>query len=146
MKHTDPPIIVEQTFRTSKEALWNAITIQVEMALWFFDNIPDFAANVGFETQFPVRSNDRVFTHLWKVTEVIPGEKISYQWSYVEYPGEALVTFELLEEGNNLRLRLTNRVISNFPRDIPEFTRASGVAGWKYFIQGRLKEYLKNIN
>jgi len=146
MKHTDPPIIVEQTFQSTKEALWNAITEQAEMVLWFFDNIPDFTASLGFETQFPVQSNDRVFTHLWKITEVIPGEKISYQWSYVEYPGEALVTFELLEERNNLRLRLTNRVISDFPQDIPEFTRASGITGWEYFIQGRLKEYLEKIS
>lgn len=146
MKHTDPPIIVEQTFRTSKASLWNAITVQEEMVQWFFDNIPDFKANVDFETQFPVKSNDRVFTHLWKVNEVAAGKKISYHWSYVEYPGKALVTFELLEDENNIRLRLTNRVLSDFPQDIPEFTRASGITGWEYFIQGRLKEYLEKIN
>ena len=99
MKQSDPPIIVEQTFQTSPELLWNAIATQKEMVQWYFENIPAFVASVGFETQFPVHSNDRVFTHIWKVTEVIPGKKISYNWTYIEYPGEALVTFELFEDG-----------------------------------------------
>ena len=40
MKSTDSPIIIEETFKTSKEILWNALTKKEEMIQWFFENIP----------------------------------------------------------------------------------------------------------
>ena len=56
MRKSDKPIIVEQTFNTSIETVWNAITEVDQMRKWFFDNIPSFKPEVGFETQFDVQS------------------------------------------------------------------------------------------
>ena len=53
-----------------------------------------------------------------------------------------MVVFELIEEGNQTKLRLTYTVIENFPDNIPEFTRESGIEGWSYFIKKSLKNYL----
>ncbi len=38
------------------------------MQQWFFDNIPDFAPTVGFETTFSIASDTKSFTHQWKIT------------------------------------------------------------------------------
>ena len=143
MKHTDPPIIVEQTFKAAPTLLWNAITKHDEMVLWFFDSIPEFVPEIGFTTRFEVRSEDRTFPHLWRITEVLPNEKISYHWSYDNYPGEAIVSFQLSKVDDGTKLTLTNLILSNFPSDIPEFTRKSCTQGWKYFIQQQLKKYLE---
>ena len=137
------PIIVEQSFDASKETVWNAITERGQMIRWFFDNIPEFKAESGFQTQFNVNTGQRDFNHLWKITEAVPGEKIVYDWRYEEYPGAGTVTFELFEEGSSSRLRVTAEGIESFPQDIPEFTRESGQSGWEYFIQGNLKRYLQ---
>jgi uncharacterized protein YndB with AHSA1/START domain len=113
------------------------------MRQWYFDNIPAFRAEVSFETQFKVHSGGRDFMHMWRVTEVVPLKRISYTWEYDAFSGEAVVSFELFDEGDSTRLRLTNSVLRDFPGDIPEFKRESCIAGWEYFIHGRLRDYLE---
>ena len=147
MNINDEPIIVEQTFNSSIEKVWNSITLINEMRQWYFNNIPSFKSEVGFETQFNVQSQDRNFLHMWKVTEVVPLKIITYNWKYQNYPGDSVVEFELFKLNELTKLRLTHHILEKFPEDIPEFTRESGIEGWKFFIKKSLKEYLdKNIN
>lgn len=142
MKTAEDAIVVEQVFDTSIEKVWKAITLHQEMILWFFENIAEFKPEVGFKTTFPVQSEERIFTHLWKIMEVIPYQKITYNWKYEEYQGDSFVTFELFEEQDKTRLRLTTEVVKDFPDEIPEFSRESCIGGWNYFIRKNLKEYL----
>lgn len=139
----NPPIIVEQIFNQKIETVWNAITQLDYMKQWFFENIPNFKAEIGFETQFNVKAPSRDFLHQWKIIEVIPNKKIVYNWKYENISGEGKVTFELFEENNQTKLVLTNVGLESFPKEIPEFTRESCIAGWNYFIKQRLTEYLK---
>ena len=145
MRADDEPIVVEETFHTSIETVWRSITEIDYMRLWYFEAIPTFRAEVGFETQFNVRSEDRDFLHMWKVTEVVPMRKIAYDWRYEGYPGDSFVVFELFESDDATTLRLTHSVRESFPEDIREFTRESGHAGWEYFIKKRLKEHLEKL-
>ena len=143
MRNTDEPIIIEEIFDTSIDILWNAITDPGQMKQWYFENIVSFMPEVGFETKFEVQVEDRKFTHLWKLTEVIPPQKITYNWRYEEYPGDSFVTFELIEEQDKVKLRLSHDVVNSFPSGIPEFSRESGIKGWNYFIRKNLKGYLE---
>lgn len=143
MQKNDNPIIVEQAFNVSKETVWKAITDIDQMHHWYFGNIPSFEAEVGFKTQFTVKSGGRKFTHKWEIKDVVPLKRISYNWKYEEYPGEGLVVFELSAQNKLTKLKLTNHVLESFPDDVPEFKRESCVGGWRYFLQGRLKEYLE---
>jgi len=143
MKNTEEPVIVEQTFDTSIENVWNAITKLDQMKQWFFENIESFRPEVGFETQFDVQVEDRKFPHLWKLTEVDPMKRITYNWKYDGYVGDSFVTFELIEYNNHTKLILTHKVVESFPTDIPEFSRESCSEGWNYFIGKSLKEYLE---
>jgi uncharacterized protein YndB with AHSA1/START domain len=146
MRINDEPVIVEQSFKTSQENLWRAITDINRMRNWYFDNLPAFKPEVGFETQFNVHNEGRDFLHLWKVTEVIPLEKITYNWKYKGFSGDSFVTFEIIEENDMTTLRLSTRIVESFPEDIPEFSRESCLNGWTYFIKKRLKEYLEQNN
>ncbi len=142
MKTADRPILLEQTFQTSTSELWEAITNADQMREWFFDNIEDFRPEVGFETQFVVHVDAKTFTHCWEVTEAIANERITYRWRYLEYPGDAIVSFELFEEQDFVLLRLKLDVVANFPDEIPEFTRESCLQGWQYFIGKNLVNYM----
>ncbi|WP_299223865.1 SRPBCC domain-containing protein [uncultured Aquimarina sp.] len=144
METTDAPITVDETFTATVDKVWKAITDVKDMRLWFFDNIESFMPEVGFETQFLVQVEDRRYTHCWKVIQVIPNKKITYTWSYEEYPGDASVTFELSEKQDQVTLKLSLNVTEDFPSNIPEFTRESCQQGWNYFIGERLKEYLES--
>lgn len=138
------PIIIEEIFQTTAQTVWKAITEIEQIKQWFFGNIPDFKAIEGFKTQFVIQNEERIFTHLWEIIEVIPFQKISYSWKYLEYEGTGIVTFDLSAlENNSSSLKLTYDVSLPFPDGIPEFKRESGVAGWTYFISGELKKYLQ---
>ena len=143
MKKNDDPIIVEQSFDATMETVWSAITEADQMRKWYFDAIPEFQPVVGFQTQFNIKNQERNFLHMWEVTEVNPGKKITYEWKFKGYPGEFFTVFELFPKGGGTKLRLNAVVTEDFPEDIPEFTRESGIAGWKYFILQSLKEYLE---
>ena len=143
MSENQDSIVVEQLFAQSRMVVWNAITDHPQMIQWFFDNIPDFKAEVGFETRFDVDSGERVFPHVWKITEVIPGEKIVYDWTYDNFEGQSLVTFILADEGEGCKLKVISEGMDSFTADIPEFSRAACQGGWEHFIQGNLKNYMQ---
>ena len=143
MKSTDPPIVVETQLSGTRQQVWEAITIHDKMIEWYFDNIPAFEPKVGFNTQFPVHSESRTFTHIWNVTKVVPRQLITYHWTYTEYPGEGTVSFEILDNGDAVKLRLTNIVVKDFPQDVPEFKRQSCIDGWNFFIKDRLKNFMQ---
>lgn len=142
MKVSDAPIIVDQFFDAGPAEVWRAITSPDAMRQWFFPEMAAFEPVAGFETRFDVRVEDRVYGHLWSITEVIEGRRIEYDWRYAGYPGRALVSFRLTAAGEGTRLRLTFTVLEDFPGNIPEFRRESCEAGWDYFIRLRLKEFL----
>lgn len=143
MRKNDEPIIVEQSFNTSIDTAWKSITEIDQMRQWYFENIPSFKPEVGFETRFNVQNQDRNFLHQWKVTEVVSPKLIAYNWKYENYPGDSLVKFELFEENSSTKLRVTHQVLEDFPDDIPEFKRESGLEGWTFFIKKKLKEFLE---
>lgn len=143
MKKTDEPIIVEETFNVSTRELWSAITELNRMTKWFFENIKSFEPKVGFETHFIIKNEDRIFPHLWRITEVKPEKRITYNWKYEGYEGDSFVTFELSEYENSSKLILTHQVTETFPQNIEEFKRESCIGGWNWFIKKSLKEYLE---
>jgi uncharacterized protein YndB with AHSA1/START domain len=137
------PIVVEQTFNAPVDRVWRAITDKDEMRQWFFESIAEFSPEIGFETAFNVRSGERDYLHLWKVTTVIPEKKVVYDWKYSGIPGASFVAWELLPTGSGTTLRLTHTGIETFPEDDAAFSRESCQAGWKYFLCERLNAYLQ---
>jgi len=137
------PIIVKQSFQNSIQDVWNALTVLEEMKIWYFPMLEAFETTVGFSTEFLIQVEDRKFQHQWKILEVIPLEKISYQWKMGRYPGVAISTFEFLSNEQGTTLILTSEVIEPFPQEIPEFRRESGVQGWNFLLKENLVKYLE---
>lgn len=136
------PIVVEQSFPVQPEVVWQAVTKPDLMRQWYFEQILDFRPEVGFETQFDIEVNGRLFRHQWKVTEVVAGESITYTWRYEGYPGLGSTEWKLSKTDEGTKLVLISTGIESFSQDITEFTRESGQAGWRYFIQQRLPSFL----
>lgn len=137
------PIIVMQLLNAPIEQIWEALTNVEQMRQWYFNVIPNFQPKVSFKTSFLITNEGRNFTHNWKVTEVIPNTKISYTWTFDEYPGESISIFELSKKEHKTLLTVTSEIIKDFPSDIPEFKRESGVAGWEYLIKESLLKFLE---
>ena len=143
MQADDPPIVVEQEYISPVGRLWEAITDPTQMKQWFFAEMKDFEPTVGFETKFQIEFDGKVYAHVWKVIVVDPGKKIVYDWSYDNCEGRGHVTWDLEETSGGSKLTLTNSIIESFPQDDPAFKRESGEAGWRFFINEELKEFVE---
>lgn len=138
------PFVMGRTFNAPVAAVWNAITDKEQMNKWYFGNLESFKPEPGFQTQFNVHHNDKNYLHIWKVTDVVPGKKITYSWKYANSPGESFVTFELFDEGNKTRLELTHAGLETFlPENNPDYSKANFVEGWTALIGSSLKEFLE---
>src|SRR5690349_5584307 len=137
------PFVIEKTYNAPVEKVWEAITNDEKMKQWYF-NLPGFKPEVGFEFQFTGGPDDGPqYLHLCKVTDVVVGKKISYSWRYDGYPGNSFVTWELFEEGNKTRLKLTHEGIETLGPGNPDFAKENFVAGWTGFIDQALKDFLE---
>ncbi len=135
------PLVVEEILNAPVNRVWDAITDKDEMKRWYFD-FAEFKPIVGFEFQFYGGTEEKQFLHLCKIIEVIPDQKLSYSWRYDGYTGSSLVVFELFEEGEQTRLKLTHEGLETFPSETGDFNRENFFAGWTYIIGTSLKEFV----
>jgi uncharacterized protein YndB with AHSA1/START domain len=134
--------VMEKTLNVPIAMVWAALTNLDEMKKWYFD-IDTFKPEVGVEFTFTgCGPKGEEYVHLCKVTEVIPGKKVSYTWRYSNYPGLSEVTFELFEVGDKTRLKLTHAGLETFDPKNPDFARSSFEGGWNEIIGKMLPEYL----
>ena len=137
------PFIIERTYKAPVEKVWEAITDKEQTKQWYFD-IPAFKPEVGTEFSFSGTGTDGTeYIHLCKVTEVIPNKKLSHTWTYKDQQGASLLTWELFEEGENTRVKLTHEGLESFPQDKKDFGRDSFTAGWNHIVGKSLKEFLE---
>jgi len=137
------PVINEVLLNAHASKVWKAITDKNEMKQWYFD-LAEFKPEVGFEFQFLGGDDKKQWLHLCKVTEVIKEKKLTYSWKYESYGGISYVTFELFQEGNKTRLKLTHTGLESFPVDeVPEFKKENFVEGWNHIIGTSIKEFIE---
>ena len=136
------PFVIERTYDAPADIVWQAITNKDEMKKWYFD-LSDFKPEVGFEFQF-IADEKKQWLHLCKVTEVIPGKKLTYSWRYGGYPGNSFVTWELFPQGDKTKLKLTHVGLESFqPETYPQFKKENFETGWTHIVGTSLKEYLE---
>jgi uncharacterized protein YndB with AHSA1/START domain len=137
------PFIIERTYNAPVITVWKAITDKNEMKQWYFD-LAEFRPEVGFEFKFTGGpSPEKQYLHLCKITEVIPGRKLTHSWRYDGYEGNSFVTFELFDEGDKTRLKLTHAGLETFPKENPDLAKHNFVAGWTDIIGRSLKEFVE---
>ena len=139
---THEPFLIERTYNANIETVWKAISNKDEMKKWYFD-LPDFKPEVGLEFQFKAAEDPKGYLHLCKVTEVIIGKKLTYSWRYDGYEGNSFVTFELFEDGDKTKLKLTHTDLETFPATNPDLAKENFVAGWTHIIGTSLKDFLE---
>ncbi len=140
---TAQPLIVEKIINAPAHLVWEAITSKEHMKQWYFD-IAEFKAEEGFEFQFYGQGHKgEQYLHLCRITELIPGKKLSYSWKYDNYDGNSFVSFELFEEDGKTRVKLTHEGLESFPASNPDFAKSSFTEGWTWLIQKSLPGFLE---
>lgn len=136
------PLVVEQLFDSPIDLVWSALTETDRMQKWYF-NISDFKAEAGFEFRFEAGTAEKKYTHVCRITEVIPRRKITYSWRYEGYGGISHVTFELAKVEMKTRVRITHSGLETFPQDLPDFRRENFKEGWTAILGQSLKGYVE---
>jgi uncharacterized protein YndB with AHSA1/START domain len=137
------PVIKEITVRAPASRVWTALTDKNEMKKWYFD-LKDFRPEVGFEFRFlGGKDENNQYLHICEITEVVEKKKISYSWRYDGYPGKSIVTFELLEERENTKIKLIHEGIETFGTENPDLAKENFEAGWEVIIGTSLKNYFE---
>lgn len=137
------PIIIETSFNTPVQTVWEAISNKENMKHWYFD-LTTFIPEKGFSFSFMGGPDGRTYKHLCVITDVVKEKKLSYSWCYDGYEGNSEVTFELLKEANGTKLRLTHSGLESFPPN-PDFAKENFVAGWTHIILTSLPRFLGSI-
>jgi len=101
-----------------------------------------FKPEVGFEFRFTGGTKEKTYLHICRITEVIPGKKLTHTWQYDGYEGETFVTWELFSEGDETRVKLTHVGLESLPKD-PGFAKENFVKGWTHILGTSLKDYLE---
>jgi uncharacterized protein YndB with AHSA1/START domain len=137
------PFTLEHTYQAPVKKVWEDITDKAKMKQWYFD-LSEFRPEVGFEFSFTGQgSKGEKYIHLCKILEVVENKKISYSWTYKDYQGYSVVTFELFEEGEDkTRLKLTHAGLETFP-GTGDFARTSFEAGWNQLIGTSLTNFVE---
>lgn len=139
---TNEPFVIEHTYNAPVKKVWNAITDRDQMKQWYFD-LKEFKPEVGFEFQFEGGKDGNTYLHLCKVTEVVEGKKLKHSWRYDGFEGNSFVTWELFDEGNKTRVKLTHDGLETFPVNNPDFAKNNFVMGWNQIVGTSLKEYVE---
>jgi len=134
-------VVIERTFNAPIVRVWKALTDKDEMKGWYFD-LKEFKPEVGFEFEFTVEHEGFKYSHLCKITDVIPQKKLAYTWRYEGHEGDSLVTFELFREDENTRVKVTHTGIDTFPKT-PAYARKNFENGWTQLIGTELKQFVE---
>jgi uncharacterized protein YndB with AHSA1/START domain len=139
---TVTPLVVERIYDADVNKVWRAITNKDQMKEWYFD-LSAFQPEVGFEFQFKGQGpRGETFVHRCRILEVIPLKKLRYSWQYAGFPGYSVVTFELFDEGEKTRLKLSHEGLESFPQDQGDFATKNFSEGWTYLLGKSLPEFL----
>lgn len=143
MTSEKPLITSVAILQTHLENAWEAITNVRSMRTWFFDNIPDFEARVGFKTQFTVSTPNHDFIHQWEILKVKPQKEIHYKWEYKSFKGSSRVVFKLTPvEKHITKIKVLHYGVETFAHQgIEEFSLESCQNGWDYFIKDKLVDF-----
>ena len=141
--NSNEPFVIERIYNAPVNKVWKAISDKTEMKQWYFD-LAEFKTEVGFEFQFYAGDEKKQWLHFCKITQVVPGRKLSYSWRYDGYPGISYVSFELFPDADKTRLKLTHTGLESFPGDtVPELRKENFAEGWTQIIGTSLKEFLE---
>lgn len=140
-RYMDTPFVIEKVYDAPIEKVWQAITDENKMKEWYFPQLKKFKPIVGFEFEFS--DDGSTYKKEWRVTQVVDGKKLAHSWIYTGYPGSSEVVFELFEEKDKTKLKLTHTGLASFPND-PHFARHRFEEGWARILGSSLKNYLEN--
>jgi uncharacterized protein YndB with AHSA1/START domain len=125
------------------DEVWQALTDKDKMKEWYFPQLEKFEPVVGYKFHF--NDGNSEYHKEWIVTKMVKGKTLAHSWAYKGYPGSSEVTFDLFEDGNKTRLKVTQTGLGSFPNH-PHFKKERFEWGWDNLLGQNLKHLLESSN
>ena len=135
-------VVKEVVLDAPVNKVWTAITDKEEMKEWYF-TIEEFVARPGFPFKMYGEKKGVKFPISCTVKEVEPNRRLSYTWSYDDFPAETLLTFELMENGDQTELYLTHEGLEKIPPENADVSIENHWEGWEFIIGTSLRQYVE---
>jgi uncharacterized protein YndB with AHSA1/START domain len=131
------PLVIQRQINAPADRVWKALTDPTQLEKWFF-KFENFRPEPGFEFIIP---DD--YPSSCKIIEAVKNKRLSYSLSFNQYPSETIVTFELFDEGETTRLRLSHEGLENIPAaGNADFEKEKFMKGWGKGLSS-LQHYLE---
>lgn len=134
------PIVVERVLNAPIAKVWQALT-QKEQMKWYCDP-DDFKLEVGFRFMFYGNPKAKTWATSCQVIAFDPLKQLDISWSFDDYPGISLVSWQLFAEGDKTRLKLTHSGLENIPAEAKDLKWEEFLSGWEHYIDTALTNYL----
>lgn len=136
-----PAIVYTIYIRATPEKVWEAITLPQFTRLFFFGFNVDIELRVG--GKFALRTDDGATDVAGEVVECDPPRKLVVTWGVnwvdlVKHIGISLVTYEIEQAGDSVRLTLTQAQ----DRELDDRVLSGGRRGWPLILSS-LKSLLE---
>lgn len=135
-------VVQEVMLQAPVAKVWRALTDKQEMKEWYF-SIDEFIAKPGFQFKMYGEKKGVKFPISCTIKNVVKEEKLSYTWSYDDFPAETLLTFELSEDNGQTVLRLIHEGLEKIPRENTDVSVENHRDGWEFIIGTSLKQYVE---
>lgn len=141
----DKIVSLEETVNASVETVWKSLTEIAFLKKWFFD-LEEFNPVIGFEFYFDGQGHDgQKYQHVCRIIDIVPCEKLQFSWEYKNVEGYSIVTFELIEDGDQTKILFKHEGLDSFPKNSPDFGVESFTNGWNHIIGKALKTHLNEL-
>ncbi|WP_207492659.1 SRPBCC family protein [Aridibaculum aurantiacum] len=138
-----PPFVIEQVVDAPASRIWQALTDKAQMKQWYFE-VDEFKPEAGFHFTFTGGDEQQTFLHLCTIIEVVDKQKLRHSWQYEGQEEQTYVTWELYEEGDKTRVKLTHEGLELIAHHGPAFATNNFHEGWKYILGTALKNHVEN--
>lgn len=136
-------LTLSETYNVPVEELWQALTNQEKMKIWYFD-ISNFKLERGFVFEFYEPGEERKYLHRCEILDFKPNSFLKHTWTHPEFSnGITEVHWEMEELNNETHLKFSHIGLENIADAGEAFQRKNYEEGWKYNLEIALRQFLE---
>jgi uncharacterized protein YndB with AHSA1/START domain len=137
------PVIKEAVIHAPASQVWTALTDKEALRIWFF-RVDDMKPEPDFEFRFNRENDNKRYAVTGRILLAVPEKKLSYAWSYEDFPARTLVTFDIAMMGEGTKVRVTHEGLDKIPQKYKQVSIQSHAEGWEKRMTS-LKNHLERV-
>jgi uncharacterized protein YndB with AHSA1/START domain len=137
------PVIKEAVILAPVNQVWTALTDKEALRIWFF-RVDELRPEPDFEFRFNREKDNKRYAVTGKILLAVPEKKLSYAWSYEDFPARTIVTFDMAVMEDGTKVRITHEGLEKIPQKYKQVSVQAHSESWDSLIKA-LKNHLERV-